>query len=153
MSLHDPCQIKFAFDISNESVLSWYEYFGWEYPIDMLNEFFKTKNLASLKLSGISGAGAKFTVIFETVIDPQYFIQDFLLAQGFLNYIENNPIYNPCPNVFNNMLDILEEENIFIKESEPDSTVFRVYNRIKHGFETYKEHIAAIKQEQKMRNN
>ncbi len=145
MKLHSSCQIKFAFDISPESVLAWYEYFGWDDEYDMLNAFFKTKKLSTLHFSEVDMGGAKMTVVFETTIDPQFFLQDFIMAEEFLLHLEKNPIYNPCPDVFNNMLDILEEEGIFIKESEPDSSVFRAYNRIKHGFESYKEHLKSIK--------
>lgn len=138
-------QIKFAFDVSPKSVLAWYEYFGWEGEHDMLNAFFKDKKLSTLRFSGVDMAGAKMTVIFETTIEPQFFIQDFIMAEEFLHHLEKNPIYNPCPDVFNNMLDILEEEGIFIKESEPDTAVFKAYNRIKHGFESYKEHLKSIR--------
>lgn len=144
-NMFSSCQIKFAFDVSPESALAWYEYFGWEDEFDMLNAFFKDKKLSTLRFSAVDMSGAKMTVIFETTIEPQLFIQDFLMAEESLQYLQKNPIYNPCPNVFNNMLDILEEEGIVIKESEPDSAVFKAYNRIEHGFESYKEHLKSIK--------
>jgi len=138
MKLHEPCQIRFAFDISPKSVLCWYEYFGWDDEYGMLNAFFKTKKLSTLSFFGTDMSGAKMTVIFDTTINPQFFIQDYILAESYLKQLEKKPLYNPCPVVFNNMLEIIEEEGIFIGEDEPDEAVFRAYNRIKHGFETYK---------------
>lgn len=144
MKLHESCQIKFAFDISPKSVLCWYEYFGWDDEYDMLNAFFSSKKLTTLHFSGVDMSGAKLTVIFETTTEPEFFIQDFICAEEYLKQLEKTPLYNPCQNVFNNMLETIEEEGIFISENEPNRTVFRAYNKVKHGFETYKEHIDFI---------
>ena len=142
MSHYSACQIKFAFDISISSPLAWYEYFGWSDNFDMIHYFMK-KHLTSdtLSFSGIDDAGAKTTVIFETVCEPEKFQIDYNLALTLLNKLSENPPYNDNSVVFNNMLELLEEENITIFEDEPDLNVFLAYNKLNFGFETYQEHI------------
>lgn len=145
MSHYSACQIKFAFDVSSLSPLAWYEYFGWEDEFNMINFFFK-QNLKSdtLSFSETDLSGAKMTVIFETVCEPEKFQIDYNLALTLLNKLSKNPPYNDNPVVFNNMLDWLEEENITIFEDEPDLNVFLAYNKVKFGFETYQENIINI---------
>lgn len=145
MSHYSSCQIKFAFDVSVSSPLTWYQYFGWNEDFDMINFFFK-QNLKSDTLSflGLDLSGAKITVIFETVCEPKNFNIDYNLALTLLNEFSKNPPYNYNPVVFNSMLDYLEEENITIFEEEPDLNVFLAYNKINFGFETYQENIINI---------
>lgn len=145
MSHYSACQIKFAFDVSTESPLSWYEYFGWEDQYDMLKDFLK-HNLESetLSFSGTDWSGAKFTVVFETIIEPELFNTDYQLALNLLEKLSKEPNYNQCPDLFNNMLEHLEEEGVTIYENQPDIDVFYEYNKITQGFKTYQQHLEKI---------
>jgi len=142
---YTPCQIKFAFDVDTKSPLAWCEYFGFDDTFDMLEAFCKN-HLASdtLRFLGSDGSGAKSTVIFETTCDPSDFNDDYALACNMLNMLSENPIYNDNAQVFNNMLDELEEYEVVVYENEPESKVFAEYNFIKHGYTTHTLAIQSI---------
>lgn len=145
MSAYSPCQIKFAFDVSTNSPLNWHEYFGWEDTYDMLKDFLE-QNLKSdtLSFSETDSSGAKLTIVFETSTDPVNFQDDYNLALSLLEKISLEPNYNECPDNFNNMLEALEEMGIVVYEEQPDSDVFKEYNKLVNGFETYTEHVHSI---------
>lgn len=145
MSHYSACQIKFAFDISTESPLEWYEYFGWVDQYAMLKDFLKN-NLESdsLSFSEIDTSCAKCTVIFETIIEPELFNTDYQLALTLLEKLSKEPNYNQSPEHFNSMLVFLEEEGVTIYENQPDIDVFYEYNKITQGFKTYQQHLEKI---------
>lgn len=145
MSHYSACQIKFAFDVSTESPLNWFEYFGWNDEYDMLEDFLKHKLKSdTLSFYGIDYSGAKCTIVFETIINPEFFHSDYQLALNLLEQFSKEPNYNPCPSLFNSMLEYLEEEGITIYAEEPDIEVFYAYNKLHKGFETYQQNLEHI---------
>jgi hypothetical protein len=146
--LYDSCGLKFAFDVGNGHVLNWYEYFGWADDYDMISTYLKENPISDeTSLNCIDCTGAKFTIVFESACDPENYEREYNLAIAALNAINKNPNYNKNTDVFNNMLEHLneDEENPVIFEKDPDSLVWTMFNKSAHGFETHIEHIAANK--------
>ena len=144
-SHYSPCQFKFAFDVSNQSPLAWCEYFGWKDEFDMLNAFCK-KHLKQeeLAFSSVDYSGAKCVVIFEAYCEAGKFKHYYNKALSLLQKLSNAPECNPCPVIFNNMLETLTEHDIVIYENESDMKVFDEYNLITHGHRRYEEHISEV---------
>lgn len=142
-----PCQIKFGFDIDVRSSIAWPEYFGWDDEFDMIQTYFNKKKLSTLSFLGTDGAGAKLTVIFETVISPEFFIQDYNLAVEYLQHLSDNPIYNRSKQLRENMIEYIQDMDgeLDQKKINSDQYLFSVYNKICHGHADYKEHLATIK--------
>lgn len=141
---YSPCQIKFAFDVSEDSPLAWHEYFGFEDTFDMIKHYCKLYLISdTVSFKGTDGSGAKSTIIFETVCEPSDFNADYALVCDILKKISDKPLFNDNKDVFDNMIETLEDDH--------DLSFFEAYNLAEHGFKFYKDALANIKIERKNR--
>lgn len=143
---YSACQIKFAFDVSFESPLSWCEYFGWDDEYDMLYTYCnKYLDSNSVSFIGTDFGGAKLTILFEAYCEPRDFQECYNKVLELLSRLSESPEYNTSQLTMNNMLDALEEEGIVFDTDEPTTEVFLKYNKLTLGFSTYQENLNNMK--------
>ncbi len=141
------CGLRLAFDISNEHVLNWSEYFGFEDDYKMVQSFLKNNPISKeTEFDGIDTTGAKFTIVFFSSCDPEDYAKEYKLVTQWLELLNEKPVFNDDVDVFNNMLESLNEDENDIKifENDPDTKVWKMFNKENYGFETHTEHLADI---------